>query len=83
MNFSEIYLKFAIVFKVFEFFLSFSEFIDHYWPSMLFKPCRWVNITSETKIALDIFTGNLKALFLNLQYIANFENISFLFDLFS
>ena len=28
-NFSKILLKFAIVFKIFEYFLSFSEFNDH------------------------------------------------------
>ena len=41
--FGKILLKFVIVFQNFWIFLSFSEFNDHYWPTKLFKSCRWIN----------------------------------------
>ena len=34
-------LKFAIVFEIFDYFCSFLEFNDHYWPTRLSKSCRW------------------------------------------
>ena len=56
-NFSKILLKFAIVFKIFEFF-SFSEFNDHYWPTKLFKSCRWVT-WQKSRDQKCFWTGSL------------------------
>ena len=40
-NFSKIMLKFAIVLRIFEYFLSFPEFHDHYWSTKFFGSCWW------------------------------------------
>ena len=58
LNLSKILLKFAIVFKMFEYFLSFSEFNDHYWPTKLFRFCRWLfDRIPVTKKGFDFFTA--------------------------
>ena len=72
LNFGKILLKFAIVSNIFQYFLSFSEFNDHYWPTKLLKSWSWV--TFETKNCFELFFT--AKLFLILPFSA------FLYDLF-
>ena len=71
MNFCKILLKFAI-FKFFQYFLSFSEFNDHYWPK---------NFSSLGDGLLDRTFETKNGLVAEFKTF-NFAFFSFLYDLF-
>ena len=52
LNFGKILFKFANFSKCFQYFLSFSEFNDHYWPKNF-----------ETKKGFDFFFAKLRICF--------------------
>ena len=85
MNFSKVLLKFAIVFKIFEYFCPFlSSTIITGQRSFSSVADGLVDITPETKVVLDKFLlRNLEASLLIFAIFCKFLSIRFLFDLFT
>ena len=72
-------LKFAIVFKTFQCFLSFSDFNDPYWPTKILSlGDGLLDRTFYTKNGLNFFTEKLKTFFFNVAFFSFFFNMMYL-----